>query len=232
MRQRGVIFLDVDGVLMEWFKPFIAYCNQRGIDLRFDNLEGYNIETLDCWEKPSQCFQFIGDFAKTKEWENLPLLTPPGAVHMLHNLGFSVRVLSQVSNLAAQARRAAALTMRFGPVFDGIHFTTHKESKAQYILRFMREWADHYDEWPQVYMLDDKPSLITELANIRANREGNGYGSYIHPIGINNRADHPYLTPHMEAVKATFKDDVTVLSCVTEFASTLTVETLRGEFSG
>lgn len=232
MRQRGVIFLDVDGVLCEWFKPFIKFCNDNGVCLRFDELVGYNIEKLPCWEKESQCFQFIGDFARTEEWRSLPPLAYAESLWLLKGLGYSVRVLSQVSNVDAQAKRAKMLCRYFGPVFDGIHFTTHKESKETYILRFMDEWSDHYGSWPEVWMLDDKPSLIRDLAKVRRARETNGYGSLINPIGINNREDHPYLTDSMTSVKFAFMEEVRLFKGVNHFAEWMALRVMKEDFRG
>ena len=193
---RKVVFFDVDGVLLEWFKPFIEYANECGVPLSFDDITGYNLELLPCWDNPMHCFKMIGDFAKTDEWLNLPVLGHPTALHALKNMGYELRVLSQVSNLEGQKRRIAALSNIYGPVFSGIHFTTHKTKKSDWLVNFMEDAGDD----PEVYMLDDKPETLLELALIRRDREFNDHGSRLHPIAINNLIDHPYLTEHIKAL--------------------------------
>lgn len=204
---RKVVFFDVDGVLLEWFKPFITYANFKGIPLRFEDITGYNLEFLHHWPRPEECFKMIGDFAKTHAWANLPLLCNPKSLNVLKNMGYELRVLSQVSSASAQRTRTIYLSEVYGPVFSGIHYTTHKTSKLQHVIDFR---AGNKDV-ERIWFLDDKPSAIKEFYLYK------GYSGLITPVGINNVNDHPYLTEDMTNVQSMY--GCSVMADVNEFVA-------------
>lgn len=189
---RNVIFFDVDGVLNEWLHPFCLYTYKRGVNLFFNDVTGYNIENMPCWTSPSQCFQFIGDFANTDTWGNLPMLANPNLLRTLHNLGYELRVLSQVSSVEARPRRAKMLSKQYGPVFSGIHFTCHKQTKAEWLTTWLGR-----NQNPRAVLVDDKPQCIHQVALSHAVR--------LWPVGVNDPETQAYLSEEMDRMKGALK---------------------------
>ena len=57
-------------------------------------------------------------------------------------------------------------------------------------------------------------------------------GVFLHPVGINNPIDHPYLTRDMKLVKETFPDGMYLFDSVNQFSEWMALRVLKEDFRG
>lgn len=195
MERRKVIFFDVDGVLLEWFKPFLKYLHEmnvvhsqfdENVPMKLTEMRGYNMEKHPNFAHLGKdLYRHMKDFIGSEQWEQLKPLAILSDLEVLKNCGYELRVLSQVTAKIDRCRRAQQVTRHFGPVFTDMHFTCWRTKKENFIKQFA------IDNDCDVWLLDDKPDTVQAVAELaRFNHPGT---PQITSIGICNNESHPYL---------------------------------------
>lgn len=200
---KTVIFFDVDGVLLEWCKPFLQYLYDMNIlespyrdgPVRVSEFTGYDFKSEVFDKVRPNIYKYMKDFIDSEHWDNLSPLVPITTLEALKNCGYELRILSQVSNKKDRPRRVNQITRHFGAVFTDIHFTCHRTCKAKFVERFMK------DNQCNVWLVDDKPETVAKVAEkARVNEKyasefGLMFDEYPHlySAGICNSGDNPYL---------------------------------------
>jgi hypothetical protein len=175
---KKVLWLDVDGVLLDYTRAFLKFA---GLGTTYEDLTGYDLTTL--FETKEQCWDTMKAFACSKEFADLPVHTPAFYLHALKNAGYDLRIITQLTAPAhARKNRIANLTNVYGGIFSEIVFTNIGECKLDYLWdRWCRE-GDFGDMGADSYILiEDNPKLLLK-ADDREN-----YG-YVEVMAI----EHPY----------------------------------------
>lgn len=186
---KPVIFFDVDGVLLEWFDPFLKYLYENNIaespfggKLKTSEFNGYGIEhSRQFAHMGKTIYSHMKAFIDSEAWDDLKPIAVITHLETLKNAGYELRVLSQVSSNKDRIRRVQNLTRHFGGVFEDMHFTCWRTKKENFIRNFAIKNSCH------VFLLDDKPDTVKAVGEV-----GRQWRT-VHSIGICNNETHPYL---------------------------------------
>lgn len=156
---RKVLFLDCDGVLLDWTGPFLKFVKAP---ITKEDIQDYQMTKTGLWLDTDAFMTDLVAFEKTNEWQDLPPLCLCTDLEVLKNIGFELRVLTMAGTTpVARANRVQNLTRRFGGVFDGIHFVSPTDCK----LEWLEEW--HTIQRVQssgvsiiAGLVEDKPSTL------------------------------------------------------------------------
>ncbi len=178
---KKTIFFDVDGVLLDWTGPFLKYVNAP---ISKDQVTNYDMTTTGLW-LDREAFMFdLRAFELTAEWADLPALCQMTSLEALVNDGYELHALTMCGHTPEiKARRVFNLSRKFGPVFSGVHFVTHSESKVHWIENFFDSRSMHglLPQYASI-LVEDKGSILRDC-----HHSGAVYG-----VGIRqpyNRAD-------------------------------------------
>lgn len=156
---RKVIFLDVDGVLLDMMGPF-ARDYMNGMDP--NTFEQYGIHVYPPFNGDvSKMADAFKDMIEKPIYGNLDPLATMTALEALKAMGYELQVITQSSgSTAARCNRVWNLVKKFGPVFSGVHFTVYKQSKLEYI----DQWASNNLSGADrvVALVEDKPETVLE----------------------------------------------------------------------
>lgn len=127
------LWLDVDGVLLDYTKEFLKFAG-----LPPQEVKDYNLSLL--FDEPEDCWAKMAEFTESTHFATLPCLESPVIIEsrlkQLSNLGWDIRILTQVGGSeASRKRRVAQLTSLYGTVFEGIHFTNRGIEKVDWLTR-------------------------------------------------------------------------------------------------
>ena len=166
MMRKTVIWFDADGVLLDFYTPFKEFC---GVNPDF---AGKYYDMRDVAEVPGGTLDIafcIDEFIDTEKYSNLAALTGALNLHMLQNMGFELRVLTQCPVHARQSR-IRNLTQKFGDSFAGIHFTDRGECKLQALARLTQDMLDKHH-----ILVEDNPDTLMKAFEYT---EGNIYETF------------------------------------------------------
>lgn len=181
------IWLDVDGVLLDYCSPFNKFAGLEEQGHTYDTITDYDYTRL--FDSAAECFAKMREFAVSPEFADLPAIASVLDIEALKNMGYRVQIITQLDSApAGKIARIRNLTRAFGNVFDAIHFTQRGECKLEYIRKNQPVPA-------KIIVIEDNPSLLRKIDKLTAEQlKANGQ-TFIMGIGV----IHPY---NEEALKS------------------------------
>lgn len=141
------VFLDVDGVLLDYTDAFLAWLRRNylthdeGGDLirvRPEWLHEYDFEkALSPWMSSNMVRPAMKEFCGSDEWRNMRPLADIRLLEALRNCGIKLQILSSCWP-EWQPDSLLRLTRHYGPVFTGCKFCPPQD-KADFIHKYMYE---------------------------------------------------------------------------------------------
>lgn len=171
-----VLWLDVDGVLLDWSRPFLDYVKSP---LSYDQLTEYDLSSLFAGGT-EQMVRAINDFNSSPYYGNLEPLISQWELQKLKDIGYTLNIITQVDGKIPRQLRINNISKCFGDkLFGGIIFTERGESKAR-ILRAN-------EPYETVMVVEDNPNFFLEAACVG---------------GFDARAiSHPYNYKELKALR-------------------------------
>lgn len=183
------IWLDVDGVLLDYCSPFNKFSGLEDKGHNYNNITNYDYTKL--FASSDECYGLMRKFAHSTEFENLPSIASVLDLEALKNMGYDVQVITQLdSEPRGKVARIKNLTRAFGNVFDMIHFTQRGECKLDYIRK-------HQQGESKIIVVEDNPATlfkVNSLVSAQLKEVGN---TFIMGIGI----IHPYNTEDLKKME-------------------------------
>lgn len=152
-----VIWLDVDGVLLDYTSAFLKFSGLDKQGHTYDNIFDYNLSKLFRGGL-EECRAVMYRFTQSEDFKSLSCIALLQDVEMLFNMGFKLRIITTLPTDAQyKVTRVKALTAHFGAVFDEMVFTDWTDSKLDYVLnRSVAEGGTHI-------IIEDNPKLLIEV---------------------------------------------------------------------
>ena len=162
---KQVLFLDVDGVLLDWFTPFLQHVtDKRSPHAPIKSIGSYGFHKHPVYKgDESEFYHDIETFVNTKAWATLSILGRNSfySLSYLRNMGIDLHCLTQTTASASiRMKRVENLTRAFGPTFNSINFTSHGEKKSSVVLNIMKE---QYADDAECYMVEDDPDKMDDM---------------------------------------------------------------------
>lgn len=161
------LWLDVDGVLLDWVRPFLEYVQSP---VSYDNLTQYDFSYL-FKGGTSEMVDAINEFNKTSIYENLKPMISLCDLPRLRNAEYDLNIISQVDGELARQLRINNLENVFGKYTFGKIVLTGRGEKKTEVLRKL----EPYDT---IHVVEDNPGFFKD-----AEKDG-----HIKGMAIN----HPY----------------------------------------
>lgn len=162
------VFLDVDGVLLDYTDAFLAWLRRNylthdeGGDLirvRPEWLHEYDFEkALSPWMSSNMVRPAMKEFCGSDEWRNMRPLADIRLLEALRNCGIKLQILSSCWP-EWQPDSLLRLTRHYGPVFTGCKFCPPQD-KAEFIYQYMCEHKVH-NGW---FLEDSVDNLIAAMS--------------------------------------------------------------------
>lgn len=183
------IWLDVDGVLLDYTRAFLSFTGIDTLGTTYDNYLDYDLTKL--FETPDDCYKAMLAFSMSKKFGELRPIANKLDLEMLHNLGFKLNILTQLSAPPqARANRIRNLTLNFGGVFDKVIFTNRGQCKLDYIAAKISVTGD--------ILVEDNPTLLLKAEDQRERlRRDTGL---VHPLTV-YAVRHPYNMAVVDKLK-------------------------------
>lgn len=155
--KRGTIWIDVDGVLLDYTRAFLKYTGLDRLGVQYENLFDYDLTKL--FKSAEECHDVMHQFTQSKAFMQLPVIARIQDLEMLKNMGFALKVITMLpTETHYKLNRVKALTTAFGPVFDEIIFTERSQNKLEFI-RNRPEWFTG-----PTYLIEDNPVLLSQVS--------------------------------------------------------------------
>lgn len=157
MTKKPKIWLDCDGVLLDWCRPFIHYCHAHQEHLQYEHIEDYYF---------SNFYNSVEDFIADIKWFNsMPMygdLPPLASVDLLKGLSkfYDLCVITQIEepNEGIQEARMLNLERNFPGLFNSVTFTYRGECKLSRILELQQEG--------EIIIIEDNPSFLQKASDV------------------------------------------------------------------
>lgn len=151
MEKSNILWLDVDGVLLEWVKPFLEYARAL---VQYEDLTQYDLSFLFGGDKETT-IRAINAFNQTLTYAHLKPLIQPETLQKLKDKGYRLCVITQVDGTLSRYFRVANLARTFGKdMFDNIICVGRGESKVK-LLR-------SYEPMTKIQVVEDNPNFLEE----------------------------------------------------------------------
>jgi hypothetical protein len=150
---KKVLWLDVDGVLLDYTRPFLRFAS---LPMTYETLFDYDLRKL--FVTQDECNDTMLRFAMSKEFAALPSIATAHLLVALKNVGYELRVITKLpSPNEAKINRIMNLSRDFGPVFSEIVFTGSSDCKLDYLAqRYQQEVGAEY------ILVEDNPELLVK----------------------------------------------------------------------
>lgn len=157
MANKPKIWLDCDGVLLDWCRPFIHYCHAHQEHLGYDHIEDYAF---------SNFYKSVEDFIADIKWFNsmpmygeLPSLADIQYMQTLSEF-YELHVITQIEepDENVQKLRMLNLERNFPRVFNSVTFTHRGECKLQRLLELQPEG--------RIIVVEDNPSFLQKASDL------------------------------------------------------------------
>lgn len=150
---KQILWLDVDGVLVDYTRPFLKFAN---LSITYDDLFDYDLRKL--FKTEDECLNTMLNFAMSEEFAKLPPIMNPVLLEALHNVGYELRIITKLpAPSAAKVNRIKNLTALFGPIFKEIIFTGNGECKLEYLHKRKQHEPD-----ATYILVEDNPELLAK----------------------------------------------------------------------
>lgn len=154
---KKVLWLDVDGVLLDYTSGFLKYAESH---MTYEALLDYDLTKL--FATPDDCYNKMRAFASSEEFARLPAIAQYNHIHGLKNAGYELRIITQLTAPpAARKNRIANLTAIFGSPFSEVVFTEHGQCKLEYLAgRYEAEKLRTFNNELKYILIEDNPHLL------------------------------------------------------------------------
>lgn len=150
-----VLWLDADGVLLDWSRPFLKFIKS---DVSYDELTQYDLSNLFNGYVPAMV-NAINHFNETSTYENLQPLVSPEELRKLKTLGFELRIISQVDGEYSRVLRVSNLENVFGKdMFSTIILTGRGQKKAEVLRQF--------EPYEVIKVVEDNPQFFRDAREV------------------------------------------------------------------
>lgn len=172
------IYFDVDGVLLDWVRPFLNY---GGSETRYDELKKYDLSYL-FHGNTKLMVECINRFNSSDDYRNLPALTTREQLLKLKDAGYQLNIITQVDGEQARKYRQENLDNVFGKdMFTNIIMVGRGTKKAELLNKL------HPNE--EIYVVEDNPQFFVDIGYDYPNIRGL---AVVHPY---NRAELKNFVP-------------------------------------
>lgn len=158
------VFIDVDGVLLDWLGAFLDWAYENGIThdkhgdpirVKPEWVKEYNMPTaMMHWMHPDAVIPAILRFEGSQQWHDMRPLADIRLLEAVKNAGVGLHILSACSP-KYRVDSLMRLTRHYGPVFDGCTFC-EPQDKAEFISS-----QAHDSSFPGFWFIDDCPANLT-----------------------------------------------------------------------
>jgi len=188
---KNTIWLDVDGVLLDYTRAFLEFTGLGKKGVTYDNLFDYDLTKL--FPSADACYAAMLEFTKSERFMYLQAIAKRRDVEMLKNIGFTLKVITQLpTDSPFKVNRVRNLTTFFGPVFDEVIFTDRGQSKLDYIIE-RPEYRQGLN-----WLIEDNPILLVEVdAFIGQQIKIHGGKTNLMAIAV----EHPYNTASLATLE-------------------------------
>lgn len=122
---KRILWLDVDGVLLEYTREFFKFARipKSTIDYSDYNLSRY-------FETPEKCRKTMEEFACSEQFTHLPIICNRAYLQAILQAGVELRAITKLPvPPKGRANRLINLSWAFGPIFSQVVFTNSHECK-------------------------------------------------------------------------------------------------------
>ena len=154
-----VVYLDVDGVLLDWINPFIAFCreqnflNEEHCDCIPEAITTYDLrKSMNTWIKSATFTRAIELFPLSKQWFTMPPMADIRLLEALKSSGAHLRILS-VCAKQHRTNSLLRLVQHYGAVFSTTLFVDKPEDKKELIDLSV-------DCGFETYLIEDNPAAM------------------------------------------------------------------------
>lgn len=173
---KEVIWLDVDGVLLDYVRPFFKFAD---LPITYEELPTYNF--LNYFESPKHGVDKMRDFCNSDVFANLDPIADPVLLASLKNAGYELRIITQlVGEPFARINRIKNLTRLFGPIFSEVIFTEAGQCKLDILRQKNATENGHF------ILIEDNPKLLLKADSFFDSWENIEVHAVLHPY---NRED-------------------------------------------
>ena len=149
------LWLDCDGVLLNWIDPFLEYVKSP---LRYNDLTQYDLSVL-FGNDTARMVAAVNEFNSTPAYAELKPLVAPASLQQLKDAGYDLKVITQVDGEAARSNRLVNLDSVFGrDMFSGIVQVSRGTNKA--------EWLRVEEPYDVIEVVEDNPKFFEQAADI------------------------------------------------------------------
>lgn len=148
------VWVDVDGVLLDYTRAYLAFTGLDKKGVTYDNLFDYDLTKL--FESADAAHDAMDAFHNSKEFANLPCLINKHSLYLLGMSGYSLQFITQLQDSGmAREYRMANLMRHFGLIPDKVHFTERGQCKLEYIEKLY--------PGEEVIIVEDNPILLNKI---------------------------------------------------------------------
>lgn len=169
----NTVFIDVDGVLLDWIGAFLDWAyendithdkNGEPIRVKPEWVKEYNLPTaMMHWMHPDAVRPALLRFEGSMRWQEMSPLADIRLLEAVKNAGVRLHILS-VCTPMNRVDSLLRLTRHYGPVFDGCTFCKPHEKQAYMERVYYDELAVEDSAW----LIDDCPrSMIPSSCGIQ-----------------------------------------------------------------
>lgn len=167
-KENKTLWLDVDGVLLEWVKPFLIYVKSPA---PYEDLKEYDLSFL-FGGNVEKMVEAINAFNRTLKYTCLDPLVTREELQRLKDKGYTLNIISQVDGATARAFRVKNLEDAFGEgMFDQFVLVGRGTSKAK--------WLQENSPEEFITVVEDNPKFFEEA--VKLNEERFNLLPIIHP---------------------------------------------------
>lgn len=157
---KTVLWFDADGVLLDFYTPFKDFID---VEPEFQ-CQFYDMRDMPDYSPNIPIEESIMNFIQlSDEYAKLNPLALLTHLEALKNCGFELRVITQCPTPESRLKRIHNLTMHYGAVFSGIHFTHPGECKVEALNRITSELPEALN-----ILIEDSPSTLVKAAKYQA----------------------------------------------------------------
>jgi hypothetical protein len=155
MEKSKILWLDVDGVLLDWVRPFLKYIKSP---VSYEDLKQYDLSFLFGGDT-NRMVSAINEFNATRAYAQLEPLVSREDLQRLKDRGYELRVITQVDGHTQRFFRLENLVDAFGPrMISGVRFSRRGEKKAE-TLRSLNPYNE-------IEIIEDNPVFFEDAERV------------------------------------------------------------------
>jgi hypothetical protein len=145
------LWLDCDGVLLDWVRPFLDYIKSP---VKYEDLTQYDLSCL-FGGNTEVMVHSINQFNETAHYRYLKPLCSRGDLLRLKLKGYELNIISQVDGDEARQNRIQNIEDEFGKdIFNTILLTGRHEKKVDVLRK--------YEPYDDIKVVEDNPQFFKD----------------------------------------------------------------------